>query len=152
MKHFLKELLKKYGHIWILGYGFIYLPWFMHLEKTVTSNYHIMHSSLDDMIPFNEYFVIPYLLWFAYVTAAIAYLFLKNKEEYYRLCAFLFTGMTLSLLICTLFPNGTDLRTAVDPTRTSVPVWSICSTRLTRTRMYFQASTCTIPSEPTSRS
>ena len=71
MKHFLKELLKKYGHIWILGYGFIYLPWFMHLEKTVTSNYHIMHSSLDDMIPFNEYFVIPYLLWFAYVTAAI---------------------------------------------------------------------------------
>ena len=36
MKHFLKELLKKYGHIWILGYGFIYLPWFMHLEKTVT--------------------------------------------------------------------------------------------------------------------
>ena len=33
MKHFLKELLKKYGHIWILGYGFIYLPWFMHLEK-----------------------------------------------------------------------------------------------------------------------
>lgn len=115
MKHFLKELLKKYEHIWILGYGFIYLPWFMHLEKTVTSNYHIMHSSLDDMIPFNEYFVIPYLLWFAYVTAAIAYLFFKNKEEYYRLCAFLFTGMTLSLLICTLFPNGTDLRTAVNP-------------------------------------
>ena len=104
MKHFLKELLKKYGHIWILGYGFIYLTWFMHLEKTVTSNYHIMHSSLDDMIPFNEYFVIPYLLWFAYVTAAIAYLFFKNKEEYYRLCAFLFTGMTLSLLICTLSP------------------------------------------------
>ena len=87
----------------------------IYLEKTVTSNYHIMHSSLDDMIPFNEYFVIPYLLWFAYVTAAIAYLFFKNKEEYYRLCAFLFTGMTLSLLICTLFPNGTDLRTAVDP-------------------------------------
>ena len=24
MKHFLKELLKKYGHIWILGYGFIF--------------------------------------------------------------------------------------------------------------------------------
>ena len=110
MKHFLKELLKKYGHIWILGYGFIYLPWFMHLEKTVTSNYHIMHSSLDDMIPFNEYFVIPYLLWFAYVTAAIAYLFFKNKEEYYRLCAFLFTGMTIFLIICSIFPNALQLR------------------------------------------
>ena len=95
MKHFLKELLKKYGHIWILGYGFIYLPWFMHLEKTVTSNYHIMHSSLDDMIPFNEYFVIPYLLWFAYVTAAIAYLFFKNKV----MCIFIYRhdAVTLNL-------------------------------------------------------
>ena len=70
----------------------------MHLEKTVTSNYHIMHSSLDDMIPFNEYFVIPYLLWFAYVTAAIAYLFFKNKEEYYR-CIFIYRhdAVTLNL-------------------------------------------------------
>ena len=59
-----------------------------------------MHSSLDDMIPFNEYFVIPYLLWFAYVTAAIAYLFFKNKEEYYRLCAifiYRYDAVTLNL-------------------------------------------------------
>ena len=104
------------------------------------------------MIPFNVFFVIPFLLWFAYVTAAIAYLFFKNKEEYYRLCAFLFTGMTLSLLICTLFPNGTDLRTAVDPDKNLCSRLVYMLHRLTQTRMYFQASTCTIPSEPTSRS
>ncbi|MFQ8842283.1 MAG: hypothetical protein ACLR8P_16660 [Clostridium fessum] len=114
MKHFLKELLKKYGHIWILGYGFIYLPWFMHLEKTVTSNYHIMHSSLDDMIPFNEYSRHPILTVVRLCDRCDCIPVLQEqKEEYYRLCAFLFTGMTLSLLICTLFPNGTDLRTAV---------------------------------------
>lgn len=111
----MKNFIKKYGHIWILGYGFIYLPWFMYLEKTVTNKYHIMHSAIDDLIPFNEYFIIPYFLWFLYVAGAIVYFFFKNKEDYYRLCTFLFTGMTLSLLICTLFPNGTDFRPAVDP-------------------------------------
>ena len=60
-------LLKKYGHIWTLGYAFIYLPWFFHLEKTVTRDYAVMHTVLDDYIPFIEYFIIPYLLWFVYV-------------------------------------------------------------------------------------
>lgn len=111
----MKNLIKKYGHVWILAYAFIYLPWFVHLEKTVTTKYHVMHVALDDLIPFNEYFVIPYLLWFAYVTAAIVYFFFTSKEDYYRLCCFLFTGMTVSLLICSIFPNGTDFRPVLDP-------------------------------------
>lgn len=111
----MKNFLRKYGHLWILGYGFIYIPWFMHLENTVTHQYHIMYTALDDFIPFNEYFIIPYFLWFVYVAGAIIYLFFANKEDYYRLCIFLFTGMTLSLLICTLFPNGTDFRPVIDP-------------------------------------
>ena len=109
----MKNLLKKYGHIWALGYGFIYLPWFLYLEKTVKS-YAVMHTRLDDYIPFNEYFVIPYLLWFVYVAGTVLYFFFTSRQEYYRLCTFLFTGMTLSLMICTFFPNGTDLRVPVD--------------------------------------
>lgn len=110
-----KELRSKYGHAWILIYFCIYLPWFAYLEKTVTTRYRVMHCELDDLIPFNEYFIIPYLLWFAYVAAAITYFFFTNKEDYYRLCIFLFTGMTLCLLICTLAPNGVRFRPLVDP-------------------------------------
>ena len=61
----LKKLIKKYGHIWIMAYFAIYLPWFLYLEKHVTTRYHVMHSVVDDWIPFNEYFIIPYFLWFA---------------------------------------------------------------------------------------
>lgn len=111
----MKNLLKKYGHIWALGYGFIYLPWFLYLERTVVRDYTVMHVKLDDYIPFNEYFIVPYLLWFVYVTGAVLCFFFTSKQEYYRLCTFLFTGMTVSLLICTFFPNGTDLRVEVDP-------------------------------------
>lgn len=111
----MKNLLKKYGHIWTIGYAFIYIPWFFYLERTVTRGYTVMHIALDDKIPFNEYFIIPYLLWFVYVAGALVYFFFTNKQDYYRLCIFLFTGMTIFLLICTFFPNGTDLRTVVDP-------------------------------------
>lgn len=113
----MKMLLKKYGHIWTLGYAFIYLPWFFHLEKTVTRDYAVMHTVLDDYIPFIEYFIIPYLLWFVYVGGSMMYFFFTNKQEYYKLCTFLFVGMTISLLICTFFPNGTDLRVEVDPSK-----------------------------------
>lgn len=111
----LKKLIKKYGHIWIMAYFAIYLTWFLYLEKHVTTRYHVMHSVVDDWIPFNEYFIIPYFLWFAYIAAVILWFFFTNKEDYYRVCILLFTGMTLSLLICTLFPNGTDFRPYVDP-------------------------------------
>lgn len=117
----MKNLLKKYGHIWALSYGFVYLPWFFYLERTITSDFYVMHVALDDYIPFNEYFIIPYLLWFVYVAGAIAFFFFIDKQQYYKLCIFLFTGMTISLLVCMFFPNGTDLRTSVDPSR------NICS-------------------------
>ena len=111
----MKNLLKKYGHIWACGYILLYFPYFFWLESVVTDNYKIMHVALDDMIPFCEYFIIPYIIWFFYVSGAVLYFFLTSKPDYYRLCAFLFIGMTISMLICTIYPNGTDLRVEVDP-------------------------------------
>jgi len=43
------------------------------------------------------------------------YLFFKNKEDYYRACAFLFTGMTVFLIISTVWPNGHHLRPDIMP-------------------------------------
>lgn len=74
-----------------------------------------MHVALDDYIPFCEYFIVPYLLWFLYVSVVVLFLFFTNKEEYYRLCIYLFSGMTISLIICTFFHNGTDFRPSLDP-------------------------------------
>lgn len=112
----LKSLYRRYGHaVPLLIYGVIYLCWFTWLERTNTNNYHIIHMAVDDRIPFCEVFIVPYLLWFAYVSAVVVFLFFKNKTEYFKACAFLFTGMTAFLIISTLFPNGHDLRLAAMP-------------------------------------
>lgn len=112
----LKNFYLKYKHgIPLILYGIIYLSWFAHLEKTVTKGYHVIHMAVDDYIPFLEVFIIPYLLWFVYVAAVVLFFFFKNKTDYYRICIFLFTGMTIFLIVSTLWPNGHHLRPAVLP-------------------------------------
>ncbi len=111
-----KKFYERYRHaIPLIVYGVIYLTWFCHLEKTVTKQYTVIHMALDDVIPFCEVFVIPYFLWFAYIAAVVLYFFFKDKDDYYRTCVFLFTGMTVFLIISTLFPNGHHLRPYVMP-------------------------------------
>ena len=107
------ELFQKYKHAWVLLYMFIYFPWFGYLEKHITTHFNPIHMAVDDHIPFIEYFIVPYLLWFVYVVYAVLYFFFQNKSDYYKLCAFLFIGMTVFLAVSTLYPNGHYLRPAV---------------------------------------
>lgn len=112
----LQKQLVKYKHgIPLLLYGIVYLVWFGRLEQTVTSRYHVIHVQLDDLIPFCEIFVVPYLLWFAYVAVVVGYFFLKDKNDYIRIFVFLATGMTIFLLVSTLWPNGHHLRPHIMP-------------------------------------
>lgn len=104
------ELLKKYKHGWVFSYFLIYIPWFLYLEKHVTRNYHVIHAEIDDEIPFIEYFIVPYLLWFVFIAAVMLYFFFTDVEGFYRLAKLMFTGMTVFLIISTLVPNGLNIR------------------------------------------
>ena len=66
LKDFITNFFKQYRHIWILSYFAIYLVWFNYLEKMVTTHFHVIHVPIDDYIPFCEYFVIPYIMWFPF--------------------------------------------------------------------------------------
>lgn len=109
----LKTFIYNHKHAWTLLYTFIYMPWFLTLEYIYPADYpglNIIHSPLDDMIPFNEWFIIPYLLWFLYVPAVFLLILFTSKKEFYRMSAYAFTGMTIALIICTIYPNGVNLR------------------------------------------
>lgn len=110
----MKAFIKKYSHVWVLLYFIFYMQWFTWLERTVTTKFTVIHLKFDDYIPFCEFFVIPYFIWFAYIFLAVAYFFFKDRGEFYRITAFLFVGMTICLTIYTLWPNGHDLRPNLD--------------------------------------
>lgn len=96
----------------ILTYGIIYLILFWYLEQQPIHGYHVVHTVFDDMIPFCEFFIVPYLLWFPYMFVAIAYFifFNKNKHEYYQLTFNLMLGMTVFLIVSYVYPNMHQLR------------------------------------------
>ncbi|WP_408070647.1 phosphatase PAP2 family protein [Butyrivibrio sp. JL13D10] len=100
----------------VIIYAFIYLTWFFHLEGTKELHYTVIHSALDDKIPFLEIFIIPYLGWFAYC-AFFFFLFLAmyDMEDFFKNAAFFFTGMTMFLIISSIWPNIQYLRPAVMP-------------------------------------
>lgn len=106
----MKLFLKKYSHAWVFLYAFIYIPWFSYLEKEVTTRYYLIHSPLDQYIPFIEYFVVPYLLWFVFLAVITFYIFFTDKKGFYKLAAFLVIGMTVFLIVCSIYPNGLNLR------------------------------------------
>lgn len=106
----MKSLIKKYRHAWVILYALIYFPWFFWLEDHVTENFHVIHVALDDKIPFLEYFIVPYLLWFVFVAGFVLYFFFKDSGEFYKLTGLLICGMTLFLIISTVWPNGLTLR------------------------------------------
>lgn len=110
----IKQFILKYKHGVILSYFFIYMFWFTYLEKTVTTDFNPVYIKLDDLIPFNELFIIPYFLWFIYIFVTVAYLLLTSKQDFYKCCAYLFIGMTICLFIYTVWPNGHYLRVDLD--------------------------------------
>ncbi|ADL34534.1 PAP2 family protein [Butyrivibrio proteoclasticus B316] len=100
----------------ILIYAPIYLSWFIYIEKHKFSHYAVIHTVVDDYIPFVEAFIIPYFMWFAYVSLTLLFfMFSFDVEDYYKNFFFLATGMTIFLVISTLFPNMHNLRPAVMP-------------------------------------
>ena len=100
----------------------------------MTTNYYVIQTRFDQHLPFIEYFIIPYLMWFAFIAAAFLYFFFTDVPGFYRMAKFMFTGMTVFLIISTLFPNGQDLRPAV---------FESDNVFVDMVRMLYRADTCT---------
>ncbi len=96
---------------WIIIYTLIYLVGFNVMERAGHVHYHLIHTWLDDQIPFCEYFIIPYVIWFGFNLAVVGWFDLHaDKREYYRLITALMLGMTAFLVVSVAYPNKLELR------------------------------------------
>lgn len=112
MQQRLRTFLSDYPHIWTALYFPFYLACFIFLERMEARPYHVIHFPLDQLIPFCEYFIIPYFLWFLYIAAVFIWLFFRDRENFYKYIVFLYTGMTIFLIASAVYPNGHLLRPA----------------------------------------
>lgn len=110
------NLLKNKKHIWIiLIYGIFYISSFIYLEQSSVKP-NIIHCAFDDFIPFCEYFIIPYVLWYGFIAVTLWYFAFRCKErkEYWQLITTLGVGMTVFIIVSFVYPNGQELRPALE--------------------------------------
>lgn len=115
-------IVRKYPLSVAIGYFFIYFPIFGLLEMYREPQYFI-HCALDDLLPFNEYFIVPYVLWFALVPGMLLFFLRFSRADYFKCCKVIFGGMSICLLIYWLFPTGLMLREPVE--NTNIFTWCV---------------------------
>lgn len=115
---YIKSFCQKYKHLFPLAIFLIfYLMVFGYVENRPIYHMHLLASRFDHLIPFCEVFIIPYIMWFFYITFGVLFFGLveKDRDQYYQLSVNLMIGMALFLLISLVWPNGHTLRPAVFP-------------------------------------
>ncbi len=111
-----KELKHKIAVVLpLLMFYVFYMAAFRVIETVPAVRYYNPFVKIDSLIPFNQYFVIPYILWFFWIPFVCVYLLFKDEQTFRWVSVFLMCGMTLFIVISALFPTILYLRPKVMP-------------------------------------
>lgn len=98
-------------HLKALGFWPIFGLIFLTVERLwIRDSYFPIYCAVDDMIPFCEYFLLPYLFWFIYLVGMHIYTLLWDTESFGRLMKFIIISYSAAILIYIIFPNCQSLR------------------------------------------
>lgn len=101
----------KYLYGWI-GY---FLLFFLTERFIPYEKCYPIHCALDDVIPFCEYFVIPYVGWYFLIIGSLIYFAFYNPDNFKNMMKFLIITQIAAMTIYIIFPNRQDLRPEVFP-------------------------------------
>ncbi len=99
----------KYLAGWI-GYFTMY---FLTENLIPAERLHLIHSPLDDLIPFCEYFVIVYCFWYAFVFFSLLHYGIYDPELFKKLQTFIIITQVVAMAVYIIYPSVQDLRPTV---------------------------------------
>jgi len=74
------------------------------INLTTTTAYDIT-IFIDNLIPFNEWFIIPYVFWYIYTFGALLILAYTDYKTYFKLLFSIVAGMLVCFLVYVIFPT-----------------------------------------------
>ncbi|MCR5576269.1 MAG: hypothetical protein K6F56_04600 [Oscillospiraceae bacterium] len=106
----------QFRHLKLLwGWVFYFVMYFLTENLIPPERCHVMHCALDDLIPFNEFFLIFYAGWYFLVLGFVLYYLLYDAEQFSRLQVFIIVTQVVAMAIYIIWPSRQDLRPAVFP-------------------------------------
>lgn len=94
----------------LLGWVGYFLLYFLTENLIPREKCYVIHSPLDDIIPFCEVFVIPYVFWYLLIVISLVYFALYNVDSFKKLSTFIIITQIIAMAIYIIFPNRQDLR------------------------------------------
>ena len=101
----------EYRHLLFLSGWLVYFALYFLTENLIPAEKcYPVHCFLDDVIPFCEYFVIPYVGWYVLIVVSLIYFALYNPDNFKNMMKFIIVTQMVAMVIYILFPNRQDLR------------------------------------------
>ncbi len=113
---FKKLFTREYAYLFMILYWVLYCVVYYILEALVVAeNYRPVHSALDDVIPFCEFFIVPYVLWYAHLFFEHLYLLIFDTKTFKKLMLYIIIVFTVSHLTYVFYPTCQNLRPDILP-------------------------------------
>lgn len=103
----------EFRHLYYLLFWPIFGLFFMFVEfDVIPRTYYVVHCALDDVIPFCEVFLIPYMFWFVFLVGAVMYTGLFDIPTFKKMMKFFIITYGITMLVYFIWPTAQELRPA----------------------------------------
>lgn len=105
-----------YRHLLLLlGWPVYFALYFLTENLIPPESCHVIHCAVDDHIPFCEWFLIPYVLWYGLVAVSLGWFALYHVKTFRNLQCYIIITQLIAMAVYILFPSRQELRPEVLP-------------------------------------
>ncbi len=105
-----------YSHLLLLlGWAVYFALYFLTENLIPVENCAPVHMWLDDVIPFNEWFVLPYVFWYILIVISLGWFAMYDVRSFKRLQTYIMITQACAMVVYILYPTRQDLRPEVFP-------------------------------------
>ena len=101
----------EFKHLWLILGWVWYLTMYILTEKFVPiEKCHEVHSVVDDIIPFNEYFILAYTSWYFMLVGSLLYFLLYDVKSFVNAQKFIIATQVIGIATYIIWPSVQYLR------------------------------------------
>ena len=106
----------EFSHLKLLLGWVGYLTLYVLTENMIPAeNCYPVHCWLDDVVPFCEWFVIPYASWYLLIVGSLLYFLLYSVDSFKKVQTYIIITQIVAMAVYIIFPNRQDLRPELFP-------------------------------------
>lgn len=99
----------------LLGWVGYFALYFLTENLIPVGKCHVIHCGLDDIIPFCEWFLLPYVFWYLLIVFSLGYFLLYDVDSFKKLQTYIIITQILAMAVYIIYPSCQNLRPAVFP-------------------------------------